>query len=129
MTTDVKEEPVPTITVETKKESQTELVKNPNDELLSKLEQMFDQKIKAVTDSFEEKLKKQEEVISEKDAQIEKLKQTNANMALTSNFAKENNGQPDYSSMDFDEVDFSGQAKSFLDNIDAKIFDLKAKTN
>ena len=129
MTTDVKEEPETKTTTETVVVPGNEPDKNQNDELLSKLGTMFDEKIKKVTDEFNDKFKKQEEVIKEKDEQIEKLKQANANMALTGNFSGETNGKIDYSTKDFDEVDFDPQAKSFLDNIDKKVFDIKPKTN
>lgn len=129
MTTDVNGEPEKQTSNENLKEDKKTTESNPTEDLLKKLNQMFDDKIKALTDSFEEKIKTQEDKLKEKDDQIEKLKQSNANMALTSNFGKENAGVVDYESKDFDDVDWTPQAKSFMDNIDAKIFDLKAKSN
>ena len=129
MTTDVNGEPEKQTSDENLKEDKKTTESNPTEDLLTKLNKMFDDKIKTLTESFEEKIKTQEDKLKEKDEQIEKLKQSNANMALTSNFAKGNTGVVDYESKDFDEVDWSPQAKSFMDNIDSKIFDLKAKSN
>ena len=131
MTTDVKTEPE-TETQVTKTEEQKTVVENPNDKFLSEMKSMFETSIKELKDTFEQKKQELDETIKQKDEEINKLKQMNANLALTGNFGKANNGQPDYSSADFDEIDQSiwdEQAKSALDSIDKKIFDIKSKEN
>ena len=126
MTTDVKTEPNEQTSEVITTESEKQPV-NSNNELLEQMKSMLDNTIKEMKQTFDDKTKELNDKIAEKDKEIASLKQANANMALTSNFSKENNGVPDYSSMDFDEVDWSNQAKSALENIDKKIFDLNTK--
>ena len=128
MTTDVKEEPEQK-TTEQPTEDKVKTDVNTNDKLLEQMKAMFDASIKELKETFDKKTEEQDSKIKEKDEEIAKLKQANANMALTSNFSGAGNGEIDYSSKDFDEVDWSSQAKSALDKIDAKIFDLNVKSN
>lgn len=126
MTTDVKTEPNEQTSEVNTTESEKQPV-NSNNELLEQMKSMLDNTIKEMKQTFDDKTKELNDKIAEKDKEIASLKQANANMALTSNFSKDNNGNPDYSSMDFEEVDWSNQAKSALENIDKKIFDLNTK--
>lgn len=130
MTTDVNNEPekitepiTETETEETVQQSSADSAEN----FMSKLNVLLDQKIKAVTDDFNKKIEDQNKLLSQKEQEITQLKQANANMALTSNFSKANDGVIDYASKDFDEIDWNPQAKSLLTNIDKKVFDLNEK--
>lgn len=141
MTTNVKTEPENTTTeqpiitnntVTTTDEQSNQTVtpqSNLNESLLQEMKNMFDASIKELKDSFDKKTEELTTTIQQKEAEIEKLKQANINLALSGNFGNNNNGAADYNSLDFDEVDWNPQAKSCLDNIDAKIFDIKHKNN
>ena len=123
MTTDGKVEPENQNTIQ-EPEKATAAPENPNQQFFDEMKNMFQTSIKELKDTFEQKKQELDETIKQKDQEIEKLKQANANLVLTSNFGNNQNGPVDYNSMDFDEVDWEPQAKSYLDNIDNKIFDL-----
>lgn len=123
MTTDGKVEPENQNTVQ-EPEKTIETPENPNQQFLDEMKNMFQTSIKELKDTFEQKKQELDEQIKLKDQEIEKLKQANANLVLTSNFGNNQNGFIDYKSVDFDEVDWEPQAKSYLENIDNNIFDL-----
>lgn len=128
MTTDVNNEPEKKIETKTEPEPEKTLqqpVTDPAESFMSKLDALLDQKIKAATEDLNKKIEEQNKQLTQKNAEIDQLKQANANMALTSNFNKASDGVIDYSSKDFDEIDWNPQAKSLLTSIDKKVFDLK----
>jgi len=88
------------------------------EQMMSKFNDKVDEIIKNHTAEVDE-LKK---TINDKDAEISKLKNVNAQILMNTSVAPADKEITDFSTVDFDDVDWDKESSAYMAKIDSKIF-------
>lgn len=93
------------------------------------IEDKIDKMMSAFNDKVDEIIKKHtEEVdtlkksIEDKDAEITKLKNVNAQILMNTSVAQADKEITDFSAVDFDDVDWAKETSDYMAKVDAKLF-------
>lgn len=96
-------------------------VGNIIDDKLQLMSDKFDKVLEGLTTKYDIKIEELNKQLEEKDAEIKKQKEITAQIVLGSS-SKAANLPIDFSSVNFDEVDWNVETKKYMDNIDRKMY-------
>ena len=89
-----------------------------------KLDEMFanfNDKIDSMTKDFQVKLDEANQKIKDKDDELAKLKNVNAQILMNTDFSKNGNGVIDFGTAEFDDVDWGKEANRYMGTVDSRI--------
>lgn len=104
-----------------KTELQTEKTdETPQNVDLDTVMQKFNDKLTEITDRYDKKIDELTKSVSEKDAEIAKLRKVNSDILMSADLGKKNENI-DFSTVDFDEVDWDKEAAKLFKTIDSRL--------
>lgn len=100
-------------------------VKEPEVSDVDRVQQLIDQfntKLDDVINTHKKEVEELKEDIKAKDSEITKLKNVNAQILMNTDIKGSTKEITDFTAIDFDDVDWDVESKSYMDKIDSRIF-------
>lgn len=92
------------------------------EELINDAMDKFNTKIDELLKAHKSETEQLKEQITKKDEEIEKLKTVNRSIIMSTDLSKNKDSEIDFSSVDFDDVNWGKEASAYLQTIDSKVF-------
>ena len=112
-------------TTEVENKVEDKEVKEPEVNDVDRVQQLIDQfntKLDDVINSHKKEVEELKEDIKAKDSEITKLKNVNAQILMNTDIKGSTKEVTDFTAVDFDDVDWDVESKSYMDKIDSRIF-------
>ena len=89
--------------------------------LFDKMTDIFTQKIDEITTKYDKKVDELSKQITDKDAEIAKLRKVNSEILMNTDLSGKKNDVINYNEVEFEDVDWNPGAKALLDEVDKRL--------